>query len=104
MKKKQRNRRAEDAPPADPPAQGKLSELLEIPQSAILGGAQIELSGNREALVDGCRGVLEYDEGIVKLAVDKMSVCFTGRDLRLKALTRDTAVVTGFITNIQFIS
>ena len=82
----------------------KLNRAFDIPQSSLLGNTQIELSGNREAIVDGCHGILEYDENTIKLAAGKMSVRFIGRGLQIKVLTPDSAVIEGFISNIEFIS
>lgn len=102
MKKNNRNRKtAEDTPPVPT---NKLVQLLDIPPSALAGIPQIELAGNREAVIDGCQGILEYDENIIKLTTGKMSIKFTGRALQLKVLTHDSAVVDGFITNIEFIT
>jgi sporulation protein YqfC len=82
---------------------GGLRSFFEMPQSAMGGGMHIELSGNTEAVVDGCVGVLEYDENIIRLAGKKMSVRFTGRRLQLKVLTHDSAVLEGFILGVEFI-
>lgn len=82
----------------------KLTGMLDIPPSALTGIAQIELSGNREAVIDGCQGILEYDENTIKLTTGKMSVKFTGRGLVIKVLTHDSAVINGFISNIEFIT
>lgn len=82
----------------------KLTGMLDIPPSALSGIPQIELAGNREAIIDGCQGVLEYDENIIKLTTGKMSVKFTGRGLQIKVLTHDSAVIEGFINNIEFIT
>jgi len=102
-KRRERNRKSAGEAPAAP-AENKLSELFDIPANALHGIAQIELAGNREAVIDGCRGVLEYDETIVKLATEKMSVQFMGRGLQIKVLTHDSAIVTGFITSIEFLT
>jgi len=101
---RRRSRGAAEEAQSPPPAQGKLSTLFDIPPSALGGVPQIELAGNREAVVDGCKGVLEYDENVVKLATDKMTIRFEGRGLQIKVLTHDSAIVTGFITNIEFIT
>lgn len=81
----------------------KLHGMLDIPPSAIAGIPQIELAGNREAVIEGCQGVLEYDENIIKLAAGKMSIKFVGRGLQIKVLTHDSAVVEGFISSMEFI-
>jgi len=103
MRKKRTSDRREE-PEAVPVLQKGLSALFELPPDAMSGVPQIELSGNREAVVDNCRGVLEYDENVVKLATDKMSIRFTGRELQIKVLTHDSAIVTGFIIGIEFIT
>ncbi|MDR2909326.1 MAG: YabP/YqfC family sporulation protein [Oscillospiraceae bacterium] len=95
-----RNRKQE-APAEKAP--GGLRDLFDIPQAAISGNMQIELSGNTEALVDGCTGVLEYDESTVRLAGKSMSVRFRGRNLQLKVLTHDSAVLAGFILSVEFV-
>lgn len=82
--------------------QPRLSRLLDLPSSAISKIPQIEVSGNREAIIEGCQGVLEYDESSIKLNAGKMSIHFTGRNLQIKVLTHDSAVVEGYITGILF--
>lgn len=81
-----------------------LTKSLDIPSSVLGGMCQIELTGNREAVIEGCQGVLEYDETRIKLATNQMSVQFDGRNLQLKVLTHSSAVVEGFITGIAFLT
>lgn len=102
-KKAERNRKNQEDSAPNYNAH-KIQDLLDIPPSAMSGIPQIELAGNREAVVEGCQGILEYDENIVKLAAGKMSIKFTGRGLQIKVLTHDSAVVDGFISSIEFIS
>ena len=33
-----------------------------LPPSSLLSGFRMEISGNREAVLEGCGGVLEYSE------------------------------------------
>lgn len=102
--KHSRNRRSGETPaPTPAPKDPKITRILDIPASALNSVPQIELSGNREAVIDGCQGILEYDENVIKLATGKMSIKFTGRELHIKVLTHDSAVVDGFITGIEFI-
>jgi len=89
-------------PEKEPKHKGALRELFDIPRSAIAGNMHIEISGNTEAVVGGCTGVLEYDENIIRLAGNKMSVKFTGRRLQLKLLTHDSAIIEGFILGMEF--
>lgn len=96
-----------------PPAPGKareqgakttLAKLLELPESTLAGGVHIELHGNREAIVEGCGGVLEYGEGIIRLVGSGMVVKFTGRELAIGGMDRSSTVVSGRILSIEFIN
>ena len=80
----------------------KLNDTLEIPQMAQSGAAQIELFGNREALVDGCRGVLQYEDTVVRVGTGQMIVRFTGRDLCICALQSGQLRITGTLAGIDF--
>lgn len=105
-KKTSRNRHDNGQPEAKAAPEKKrlLPEVFDIPGMALSGIAHIEMAENREAVVDGCQGVVEYDESTIKLATGKMVIKFTGRGLQIKTLTHDSAVVSGFITAIEFIT
>ena len=86
-----------------PEKRKNLPAVFDIPGSALSGICHIEMAENREAVVGGCQGVVEYDEHTVKLAAGKMLVKFTGRNLQISILTRDSAVVTGLILSVEFL-
>lgn len=67
-----------------------------------MGGALIELTGNRSAVVDGCDGIVDYDGEKVILRTGRLTVRFSGRDLRLKRLTENSAVIEGIITGLEY--
>lgn len=66
------------------------------------GGALIELTGNRSAVVDGCDGIVDYDEEKVIVRTGRLTVRFLGRGLRLKRLTENSAVIEGFISSVEY--
>ncbi len=80
----------------------RLSKTFEMPENVFSGGAQMEILGNREAIVDGCKGVIEYDDEIIRLSTGNMIVCFRGVGLEIKGLTASNAVISGMITAIEF--
>ena len=67
-------------------------------------GPMIELIGNREAVIEGCYGVVEYNDSLVSLNCKKTSVTFEGADINLKALSSDVIEVTGVFNCISFCS
>lgn len=77
---------------------GKLLDMSELTMRA-----HMELNGNREAVVEGCGGVLEYDDTVVRVRTPDRSCALTGRGLAIRCLTADSLVVTGYITGIEFL-
>ena len=102
MKDKRRRNRKEPISEESLSVRPKITEIFEIPQAALAGTPQIELAGNREAVIDGCLGVLAYDEDIIRLAMKGMTATFRGRNLQIKVLTHDSAIIAGFITAVEF--
>ena len=99
MRKKRKTRARQPSP-----VTRRVEEMLELPEGALSGAARVELSGNRRAVVEGCQGILEYEEGVIRLNTTSGIVRFMGRDLRMNCLTEDSAVVTGFILSVEFLS
>lgn len=66
------------------------------------GGSFIQLTGNRSAVVDGCDGIVDYDDEKVILRTGRLTVRFLGRGLKLKRLTENSAVIEGFIGSVEY--
>lgn len=66
------------------------------------GGALITLTGNRSAVVDGCDGIIDYDGEKILLRAGRLTVRFGGRDLALRRLTENSAVIEGFISQVEY--
>ena len=64
---------------------------------------QIQLISNREALVDGCKGVIEYNEDFIRLNLGNMTVRFTGRGLQLRSMSEESLIIHGFIQSLEYI-
>ena len=67
-----------------------------------INSACIELNGNREALIEGGRGVLEYSPETVRVNTADMIVTVSGRGLNLRCISATALIVDGFITQIEF--
>ena len=75
----------------------------DIPLSVIKDGSYYEINSNREINVEGCRGIIQYEKNLVKLNMQNMITIFCGRNLEIKCLTKDSLVITGFVTSVQFV-
>ena len=80
----------------------KLDRVLELPAGALSGGAHIEINSNREVVIDGCRGIIDYSEESVRINVGNGSVTFSGKNLMIKTLTDKEAVIAGCISAVEF--
>lgn len=72
--------------------------------NAIVLPSHFEINGNREAMIDGCRELLEYSDTTIKINMGKLIVSFSGRGLSIKCLNENSLVIYGYITNIEFIT
>lgn len=70
----------------------------------ILNSVHIELKGNRELILEGCKKIEEYDENIVKIKVSDMWVSVFGKNLKIRCLTPDSLIVSGFICSVEFLT
>ena len=75
---------------------------MELPAGAFSKGARIELTSNREAVIDGCGGILEYGDAVIRVNLGNLTARFCGRNLQIRSLNAREAVITGFITGVDF--
>ncbi len=62
-----------------------------------------ELSGNRELLIEGSRGVLEYTTEAIRVNTSEMMVSVTGRGLNLRCISDSALIIDGYITCLEFV-
>lgn len=62
----------------------------------------IELSGNRELLIEGSKGVLEYSPETVRVNTAVMIVEAEGRNLNLRCISDTALIIDGFLTSLRF--
>lgn len=82
----------------------RVERALELPVGSLSAAARIELSGNRRAVVEGCRGIVEYENEVIRLNTDSGIVRFMGRELTMSCLTEDNAVIEGTILSLEYLS
>ena len=95
MRKKERKTNKQTSPE-------KLAKILDVPQNMFESYSQIVLSGNREAVLDGCQGVIEYEDDFIKLKIGRQMVKFTGQNLQIKCMTGENVMIDGVILSVEF--
>ena len=73
-----------------------------VPLAAMGGGFRIELIGNSEAAIDGCRSVAEYSDELIRFNVNGGSVAFAGDGLEIICLSGDQATLRGRMIKVEF--
>lgn len=65
---------------------------------------KIEMLGNREIIIDGCKGIVEYGENLIKLNTGEYVLSVLGDELIIKSFDGSVAVISGKIAEITFVS
>lgn len=64
---------------------------------------ELSFRGNREIVIEGSRGVLEYSEEAIRINTSIGLVCFEGRNLNLRCISSSELIIDGFITKVEFV-
>lgn len=67
-----------------------------------LKNLHIEFFGNREVIVDDCRGILEYSNEMIKLNIGRGTLSFLGRELTIGYMASDSVQIKGTIRSMEF--
>lgn len=68
------------------------------------GKPRVEITGNDRVLIENHKGILEYDETIMRVKCSGCEIRITGIDLTLTALSIDELAVNGTIAAVEFTS
>lgn len=79
-----------------------IDNIVEAPLLSQKGISHLDVTGNKEVVVTGCHGVLEYDDDVVCLNLQNHCVRFRGEGLKIRTLLDDEAMITGCIMSIEF--
>jgi len=80
----------------------RLGEAMDLPAQVLPGFCHVELWQNRQAVIDGVKGVLSYSENRVQLSMGSMVVTFRGADLTIRSYQLEQLQLTGMIAEIHY--
>ena len=63
---------------------------------------RIEMTGNREIIIDGCKGVVEYTENNIRISLGDNVVSLSGDDLVIQSFDNSVIIINGQISDIDF--
>jgi len=80
----------------------QLGDSLDLPAQLLPGFCHVELWQNRQAVIDGVRGVLSYSENCMQLNLGSLVVTFRGAGLTIKSYQQEQLQLMGTIAEIHY--
>jgi len=80
----------------------QLGEQMDLPAQLLPGFSHVELFKNRQAAVDGVKGVLGYSDAEIQLNIGEMVLTFKGAELCIRSYQMEQLILTGTIAEVHF--
>jgi len=80
----------------------KLDRLLEIPKELNSGTPKLTIVGFEEIVLENYKGILEYEENLIRIDTHMGTVIINGFNLVLNQLTTDDIFIRGAIDSIEW--
>lgn len=80
----------------------KYNKEFSFPPSANFGESKITINSNKEAIIEGCRNILEYEDDRIKLNLGNKTLLIIGDSLSITSITVSGVVVVGNISGLEF--
>lgn len=71
-------------------------------EKALLNGPRIELFSNSQMVIEGCLGVLEYNENYLKLRLAQGALVLAGENFDIVSFEEKTIFIKGKISSVEF--
>lgn len=85
-------------------SKSKLHKTIKsISEDFIPSGPRVEIFSYKEAIIEGCKGILEYGDEYIKLNVGFGSVAFSGNGLYAQSFNGDSIVLRGKIASVEYL-
>lgn len=79
-----------------------LAGIFEIPQDIVLDLPRITMLGNKQVLVENHKGIIEYNETLVRIKLSQGELVISGNDLMLGNLQVEQILIEGVVTDIKY--
>lgn len=79
-------------------------EMLDLPARMLPGFSHIELWQNRQAVIEGVKGVLSYSENEIQLNLGTLVVTFRGSELGIQSYQAEQLTMAGVIAEVHFVN
>ena len=80
----------------------QMGDQMDLPAQLLPGFSHVELVQNRQAAVDGVKGVLGYSDTQIQLNLGEMVLTFKGAGLCIRSYQLEQLILTGTIAEVHF--
>ncbi len=80
-----------------------ISKRLGLPADVLAGAPIITATGRNEICIENYKGILEYDDKLIKVQTRMCRVCIEGKHLNILYFTEDEMRITGYIQSISYL-
>ncbi len=75
----------------------------EVLNTNIIKGVHIEFFSNKKMIIEGCRGIIDYQSEYLKLKLKKGFINIIGTDFLISTFEEEKLIVNGNITSVEFL-
>lgn len=80
----------------------ELSSHLNLPADVLAGAAIITATGRNELCLENYKGIIEYNDNLIKVQTKSYKICIEGKKLNILYFTEDEMRITGLIQSIYY--
>ena len=81
----------------------KASDMFDVSADIIAGRSRIEITGNRELLIENHGGIIEYGETEIDINAGELIVRIRGDGLQIRAMNAGAISLSGVILSVEFV-
>ena len=79
-----------------------LAGIFDIPEDIVLDLPRTTMLGNRQVLVENHKGIIEYNESLIRIKLSQGELIIAGSDLMLGNLQVEQILIEGVIAEIKY--
>jgi sporulation protein YqfC len=81
----------------------RITEALELPKEIVLNVSKLTLIGNSDLIIENYKGIMEYDNGRIRVNTGAGVIKITGSRLLIKEITSEDILIYGEIDSLEFL-
>ncbi len=78
-----------------------MAEVFELPKEVVMDLPRVIMAGNMQVVIENHRGIIRYDENVVRVAVNNGEIRINGEELKIRNLFAEELYIEGKIIGIE---